>query len=221
MYVAGLAATYSLPGLVAGGIVLISPITSIEVPMPAPLLPRDEVVERLMKVVRQRGYDGASLAELSKATGLGRSSLYHYFPDGKDDMVRAVLEQLEQGLRGLIFEPLRGPGPPRRRLEQMIKAVNAYYRGGREACVLGNLVLGTSRTRFQARLRSIFDQWTDAVAGALTEAGMSRAEGQALAEDAVVRLEGALIVAAGTEDPAVFTRTLKRIGTDILAATEG
>ena len=189
--------------------------------MPAALMPREEVVERLMKVVRQRGYDGASLAELSKATGLGRSSLYHYFPDGKDDMVRAVLEQLEQGLTKLIFEPLRGSGPPRRRLEQMISTIDTYYRGGREACVLGNLVLGTSRTRFQAKLRSIFDQWTDAVGAALVDAGLSRAEAQALAEDSVVRLEGALIVAGGTKDPAVFARTLKRIGADIVAATGG
>ena len=189
--------------------------------MPAALMPREEVVERLMKVVRQRGYDGASLAELSKATGLGRSSLYHYFPDGKDDMVRAVLDQLEQGLRTLIFEPLGGPGRPRRRVEQMIKAVDTYYRGGREACVLGNLVLGTSRTRFQARLQSIFDQWTEALAAALAEAGLSHAESLALAEDAVVRMEGALIVAAGTGDPAVFTRTLKRIGADIVTATGG
>jgi AcrR family transcriptional regulator len=193
----------------------------IEVPVPAALMSREEVVERLMKVVRQHGYDGASLAELSKATGLGRSSLYHYFPDGKDDMVRAVLDQLEQGLRTLIFEPLRGPGRPRRRLEHMLDAVDAYYRGGRDACVLGNLVLGTSRTRFQARLRSIFDQWTDAVAATLVDAGVSRAEAQALAEDAIVRMEGALIVAGGTRDPAVFTRTLKRIGADIITATGG
>ena len=189
--------------------------------MPAALMPREEVVERLMKVVRQRGYDGASLAELSKATGLGRSSLYHYFPDGKDDMVRAVLDQLEEGLRTLIFEPLRGPGPPQRRLDQMISAVDAYYRGGREACILGNLVLGTSRARFQARLRSIFDQWTDAVSAALADAGVSRAEAQALAEDAIVRLEGAIIVAGGTRDPAVFGRTLKRVGEDIHRATGG
>ena len=189
--------------------------------MPAALMPREEVVERLMKVIRKHGYDGASLAELSKATGLGRSSLYHYFPDGKDDMVRAVLEQLEQALRTLIFEPLRAPGRPRRRLEEMIKTVDAYYRGGREACVLGNLVLGTSRSRFQARLRSIFGQWTEAVAAALVDAGMSRADSQALAEDAIVRMEGALIVAGGTGDPTVFTRTLKRIGADILAATDG
>lgn len=187
--------------------------------MPAALMPRDQVVERLMKVIRRHGYDGASLAELSKATGLGRSSLYHHFPDGKDDMVRAVLEQLEQGLRELIFEPLRGPEPPRRRLEQMVKSVDAYYSGGREACVLGNLVLGTSRTRFHARLRAIFDQWIGAVASALGDAGVSRAQARTLAEDAIVRIEGALIVAGGTGDTAVFARTLKHIGADLVAAT--
>ena len=66
--------------------------------MPPALLSRQEVVERLVTVVRRLGYDGASLAELSKATGLGKSSLYHYFPAGKDDMVRAVLEHLEQDM---------------------------------------------------------------------------------------------------------------------------
>ena len=71
--------------------------------MPAALMSREEVVERLMRVVRRHGYDGASLAELSKATGLGKSSLYHYFPDGKDDMVRAVLEHLESQLRETVF----------------------------------------------------------------------------------------------------------------------
>jgi len=186
--------------------------------MPAALMPRDEVVERLMKVVRRHGYDGASLAELSKATGLGRSSLYHHFPEGKDDMVRAVLDQLEQGLRTLIFEPLRDSRPPRRRLEQMIKTVDAYYSGGREACVLGNLVLSTSRTRFHARLRGIFEQWIDAVAATLTDAGVSRSEARGLAEDAIVRFEGALIVAGGTGDTAVFARTLKRVGADLVAA---
>jgi AcrR family transcriptional regulator len=45
--------------------------------MPAALLPRAEVVARIQDVFRDRGFDGASLAEISNATGLGKSSLYH------------------------------------------------------------------------------------------------------------------------------------------------
>ena len=51
--------------------------------MPALRHTREAVVERLMAVIRREGYDGASLAQLSKATGLGKGSLYHHFPSGK------------------------------------------------------------------------------------------------------------------------------------------
>lgn len=185
--------------------------------MPPALLSRDEVIEKLMLVVRRSGYDGASLAELSKATGLGKSSLYHYFPDGKDDMVRAVLDHLETQLRDSVFTPLRTPGPARRRVEAMVRTIDEYYRGGREACVLGNLVLGTSRTRFRRQLQAIFDEWIDALAGALVDAGLSRSLARARAEDAVIRIEGALVLAGAMGDVSLFARSLKQMPSDLLA----
>lgn len=185
--------------------------------MPAALLPRNEVIERIMRVVRRHGYDGASLAELSKATGLGKSSLYHYFPDGKDDMVRAVLDHLEQQLRTLVFEPLREAGQARRRVEDMVKTVDAYYRGGSEACVLGNLVLGTSRTRFRSKLAAIFDEWIESLATALVDAGLPRQLARQRAEDAVMQIEGALILAGGMNDTTLFARALKQLPTTLLA----
>ena len=185
--------------------------------MPPALLSRQEVIAKLMLVVRRAGYDGASLAELSKATGLGKSSLYHYFPDGKDDMVRAVLDHLESQLRESVFTPLRAPGSPRRRVEQMVKTIDDYYRGGRDACVLGNLVLGTSRTRFRRQLQSIFDEWIDALAGALADGGMTRALARSRAEDAVIRIEGALVLAGAMGDVSLFGRALKQLSADLLA----
>jgi TetR/AcrR family transcriptional regulator, lmrAB and yxaGH operons repressor len=178
---------------------------------------REEVVERLMRVVRRHGYDGASLAELSKATGLGKSSLYHYFPEGKDDMVRAVLEHLESQLRDTVFEPLRRPGPPRRRVEDMVATIDAFYRGGREACVLGNLVLGTSRSRFRGKLEAIFDEWIDALAGALTDAGLPKSVARGRAEDAVMRVEGALILSGAKNDASLFGRAVKQLPNELLA----
>ena len=171
-----------------------------------------------MSVVRRLGYDGASLAELSKATGLGRSSLYHYFPNGKDDMIRAVLDHLEAQLRVSVFEPLRQPGPARRRIDGMVKALDAFYRGGRDACVLGNLVLGTSRTRFRRQLSEMFGEWIDAIAAALIDAGLPKSLARARAEDAVIRIEGALILAGGMDDVSLFGKALKRLPGELLAA---
>lgn len=170
-----------------------------------------------MRVVRRCGYDGASLAELSKATGLGKSSLYHYFPAGKDDMVRAVLDDVARQLRNTVFEPLREPGPARARVDAMVRTLDAYYRGGREACVLGNLVLGTSRTRFRSQLSALFDEWISALAAALTDGGLSRPVARARAEDAVMRIEGALILARAMDDVALFGRALRQLPAELLA----
>ncbi len=174
-----------------------------------------------MAVIRRHGYDGASLAELSKATGLGKSSLYHHFPDGKDDMVRAVLDRLEQQLTASLFDPLGGAGSPRSRLDAMVATLDAFYRGGREACVLANLVLGSTRKRFRKPLRRIFEAWIAAVAGALRDAGQPEALARARAEDAVLRIEGALVLAGAFDDPAVFGRTLKQLPAELLASSKG
>jgi len=63
--------------------------------MPAALDAKEkaEIVGRLFIVFQDKGYEGASLADLSQATGLGKSSLYHHFPRGKEQMAEAVLEQ--------------------------------------------------------------------------------------------------------------------------------
>jgi len=184
--------------------------------MPAALLSREEVVDRLMGVVQRFGYDGASLAQLSKATGLGKSSLYHYFPAGKDDMVRAVLDHLESQLRSAVFDPLRGPGSARARIEAMVETLDDFYGGGKKPCVLGNLVLGTSRPRFRRQLRAIFDQWIDALAAALADAGLGPVA-RARAEDAVMRVEGALILAHGMDDVTLFGRALRQLPAELLA----
>ncbi len=185
--------------------------------MPPALISREEVVARVMAVVRREGYDGASLAELSKATGLGRSSLYHYFPDGKDDMVAAVLDHLEATLEADVFAPLRGPGSPAARLKRMIVALGVLYGEGRDSCLLAALGVGQSAKPFHPRVRKIFRAWIDAIATPLRDSGLPRALAQERAEDALVRIEGAVVLARSLGQPAIFGRTLKALPDSLLA----
>lgn len=184
--------------------------------MPPALLSRDDVVDRLMTVFRHAGYDGTSLSELSKATGLGKSSLYHYFPDGKDDMLLSVLERLAAQLRASLFEPLRGPGTPRKRIAAMIRTLDTFYVHGTEPCLLAQIVLGSTRGRFRAPLRAMFAEWMDAITCVLVDAGVSKTIARHRAEDAVVRIEGALVLAGGVDDAQVFTRMLKQLSAALL-----
>ncbi len=180
--------------------------------MPAALASRDEVLAILATTFRRDGYDGASLATLATATGLGKSSLYHHFPDGKEQMATEVLAALARSLEAGMFAPLADPFVgPSVKLARMLDALAAFYDDGRQACLLERLTASTARARFASPLRAVFAAWIDALARLGREAGLAPATARQRAEDAVVRIEGALVVAAGIGDPKVFTRTLRQI----------
>ncbi|HKX35432.1 MAG TPA: TetR/AcrR family transcriptional regulator, partial [Rhizorhapis sp.] len=45
---------------------------------------RSDIIPVLGEVFREHGFEGASLAIISARTGLGKGSLYHFFPGGKE-----------------------------------------------------------------------------------------------------------------------------------------
>jgi AcrR family transcriptional regulator len=185
--------------------------------MPAAILSREEILARLADTFRQRGYDGASLADIAKATGLGKSSLYHYFPGGKEEMATGVLAALSEQLEAGLFGPLAGPGVPARKLGRMLDTLDGFYNGGRNACLLERLAASADRSPFQRPLHAVFERWIGAIAALCREAGIPVATARARAEDAVVRIEGALVLSAGTGDHRPFGRALTAIRRSLLA----
>lgn len=179
--------------------------------MPAPLMPYDELVERLLETFRERGYDGATLADVSAATKLGKSSLYHYFPGGKQDMGAAVLALGAAWLERELIGALKSDRSPERRLEAMFAAIRAFYAGGERACILGALTAGTARELYQQQLSQAFRHWMQALAHMLTEAGVDAPTARELSEDVVITVQGALVVSRGTGDTDFFRNALRRV----------
>jgi TetR/AcrR family transcriptional repressor of lmrAB and yxaGH operons len=181
------------------------------------LIPRDEVIDRLLAVFQRLGYDGAPLAELSRGTGLGKSSLYHYFPNGKEEMALAVLRRVHAWIEEKAVAALKGQGSPKERLERMLQALDSLYAGGKSPCVLGNLVVGGARHLYQRQLRSVFSAWVEGLERLALEVGISRRTARERAEDVVLQIEGALVLCGGLDDPTPFRRVLRKIPKEFLA----
>lgn len=179
--------------------------------MPAPLLPKDEVIARITKAFQTHGYHGVSLADLSRETGLVKASLYHYFPDGKQGMAAAALEAFAAALGEHVIQPLLADGAPRDRLLAMIAGIDKVYNQGNELCLFALLSVGDQREMFQASIKPKVASLNDALVKTLREAGLGRAEASVRAEEMIVQIEGALIVSRVFTDPEVFQRTLKRL----------
>jgi len=187
--------------------------------MPAALLTKEEILDRLMILFRQRGYDGASLADIAEVTGLGKSSLYHHFPGGKVEMAREVMAYLSSKLEPALVR-VRGEGTPRAKLDSFLSVVEQLYDSGRLSCLLERLSASVDRKRFAKPLRNTFGALLDAFEYLGVEAGQGGTVARARAEDAVVRIQGSLVLAAGLDQPEVFVRTLGKIRETLLDVEE-
>ncbi|HVI88962.1 MAG TPA: TetR/AcrR family transcriptional regulator [Dongiaceae bacterium] len=176
--------------------------------MPAALASKEEIVERLFTVFRDRGFDGASLADLSRATGLGKSSLYHHFPEGKAQMAEAVLERATNLIDTAILQVAQAPGPLKTRIRKIIAAFDQMYAGGRTSCVLGQLATASIGADARRGLQESFAHWIRAIEGLAVESGMPPARARHFAEDWVARLQGALILQAANGDVGPFKRAM-------------
>jgi AcrR family transcriptional regulator len=184
--------------------------------VPAPKRPREEVVELIGEVFRRHGYDGASLRLISETTGLGRASLYHYFPGGKEQMGREVFDHIDACVRADLLDPLRTPGSPDDRLAAWLRGVERFYDGGRKNCLLGAMVLSGGGDRYRQEIGATFRALIDALAQALRDAGFAAATARRRATGAVATIQGALVTARGIGDTEVFRHTVRDLPAQLM-----
>jgi AcrR family transcriptional regulator len=68
----------------------------------------DEALDRALEVFRARGYEGATLPELTRAMGINRPSLYAAFGN-KEQLFRKAVDRYQAGPQSFVGEALRKP----------------------------------------------------------------------------------------------------------------
>jgi TetR/AcrR family transcriptional regulator, lmrAB and yxaGH operons repressor len=179
--------------------------------MPAAVIPRDEAVSRILAVFRQYGYDGASLSRLSEATGLGRSSLYHHFPNGKVDMAQAAVASVRAWLGENVFSALEGEAPPETRLKRFAAKILDFYSHGKSPCLTDLFTMGDAGEIFREGFSKSVRVLIQAIAAVVQEAGISKADAARRAEDAVIAIQGSLVVSRAMGNTAPFLRVMKEM----------
>ena len=78
------------------------------------------LLEVAVRVFTERGYDGTSMEDLARASGLSKSSLYHHVP-GKEHLLRLALERAVGPLFAVIDEPGATQGRAIDRLQHVVR----------------------------------------------------------------------------------------------------
>ena len=169
---------------------------------------KEKTISRLISVFRQYGYEGATLSRLSQATGLGRSSLYHHFPKGKEEMAAAVLSDVNQSFQKTILSPLQTQDKPRKRLKAMCQNLDEFYRQGQDSCLLNVISLGEGHELFHTHIQQALQTWIAALTQVLVEAGIEPEAARFKAQEAVMLIQGALVLVRGLEDTTPFEQVI-------------
>lgn len=172
----------------------------------------------LAEIFRTYGFEGTSLARITERTGLGKGSIYHFFPGGKEEMAAAVLAEIDNWFRRNVFEPLRCSDDPAEGIALMFREVRAYFAEGRKVCLVGLFALGNERDRFSTQVNGYFGEWADALRQALIRTGLDDDAAVELAEETLVVIQGGLVLSRAWDEPQTFIRALDRLQRKVLAA---
>ena len=129
---------------------------------------RAELLTQLAEVFRAHGYEGATLALISQATGLGKGSLYNYFPGGKDALLLAVA-QYEAGRVLEDQQPHLGRLDSWNAWHAWRDAVVERYELQGDFCPLGALYqhIGRSTPGAQAIVTELMREWQESLAAGI------------------------------------------------------
>ncbi len=181
--------------------------------MPVIKSSREDAIEAIMREFRKSGYDAASLARLSAATGLGKSSLYHYFPNGKEDMAKAAGALVVALVEEAVIDPLTGSGSLKARLQKATTGLSKLYNGGKASCLIDLFTIGEAEAATPGLAKAMAEALLRAFTGVAEEAGRPKKDAKIIAERAVIEIEGALVLARALGSTRPFQRMLARLPT--------
>jgi len=177
----------------------------------------DQLIESLTEVFRNVGYEAASLSLLEKATGLKKASLYHRFPQGKEQMAHEVIDVVKIWMENNILTILSSDALPEERIELLTHCLKKLYSGGKDACIFNTFSFHQDKNSpFGKEIKSMVLALIKGLAGVISDAGYEQKESYARAERTVMLLQGSLVVSHAIRSERPFLDILNRLDIELI-----
>lgn len=175
---------------------------------------RERFIDAAVDAFRRNGYHGVGVQGLVEASGAPRGSFYHHFPGGKEELAALAVERAGRFVSGEIdaaFDAARDAGgatDPATALAHLSRRLGELLARSdwREGCPLAAIASDSLEAlpALEATVRETLERWQRRLSGQLAAAGLAAAAADALAEEVLVLLEGAWMVARVRRSTAPF-----------------
>lgn len=156
---------------------------------------REKMVRSAITMIARRGVQGASFAEVLSHSGAPRGSIYHHFPQGKDEMIAAALDYMAtDGLA--VLDKLDGAD-----VDAVIDGFVGMWRAVLErsryevGCSVAGVTVTADSDSLRRAARRVFETWAKRLTELLAAAGMPRRDCPDFAWTMIAATEGAVIIA--------------------------
>lgn len=175
---------------------------------------RENLIFATIDLVRRRGVAGTGLAEIIKASGRSRRTVYLNFPAGKEEMVREATQFAGEATSRSIAA-LTSTQPPDQVLRTLIAGwISTLERSQhRSGCPILAAALGRHDAPTASDAAGVaFGDWIKLVTDSLTRSGVSSEPARDMATTVVAAIEGAIAMCLATSS----TEPLKRVESTLL-----
>ncbi len=182
---------------------------------------RDRFIVATADLFRRQGYTATGVKQIVEAAGAPFGSMYHFFPEGKEELGSETIRwsgAIYGQLIDLFYVTGADPVVATRRFFAAA-ADTVRETGYTDACPIATVALEVASTNEPLRLATaeVFESWLVALDDHFVDAGLTRPQARNLSVSLFSLLEGAFILARATRDDA-HVRTAGRTASDVVRA---
>jgi AcrR family transcriptional regulator len=165
---------------------------------------KERLIEATADLFRVQGYSATGVKQIVEAASAPFGSMYHFFPDGKEELGAATVRwsgAMYGQLIGMFFQPGDDPVESTRRFFEGA-ADNLRDTDYVDACPIATVALEAASTSEVIRLATaeVFESWITSLVSIFTGLGLTKAKARTLAVALFSLLEGAFILGRATRD---------------------
>lgn len=180
---------------------------------------RQRMLGAAVSLIQRQGYHATGMKQVVAESDTPRGSLYHHFPDGKDQMVEEAVDIAADAVQAVIDRVGDRSESPAAYVIGLGAAMAKWLERSAftEGCPVATVALETAPTheRLTAASDRAFTGWIDQIATHLANLGLEPSVVDDVAVAAMAALEGGMILARVRRDTAPLLTAMDRIATTL------
>lgn len=170
-----------------------------------------DLVPKLLELFCRYGIDGVSIRMVGENTGLGKGSIYYFFPSGKSDMVDFVILNAERFLNDKLLLLTENRIKGKKGIEEFLNTFLSDKDFLSYIHFMSCLALSHLRVLYMEKLNLFYKDLTMKLAKVITKEGYSNSKAWNIAENVIVSIYGSYLFSCSLEDKIYFPNRIKKL----------